>query len=58
MPPGTAEGLAASALWQQLPAVREQRLYGLPPVWSFNGLMAAERFAHLLEARLAPEIAP
>ena len=58
MPPGTAEGLAASALWQQLPAVREQRLYGLPPVWSFNGLMAAERFANLLEARLAPEIAP
>lgn len=55
MPPGTAEGLAASALWQQLPAVREQRLYGLPPVWSFNGLMAAERFANLLEARLAPE---
>jgi len=41
-----------------LPAVREQRLYGLPPVWSFNGLMAAERFANLLEARLAPEIAP
>ncbi|TXI31228.1 MAG: iron siderophore ABC transporter substrate-binding protein, partial [Aquipseudomonas alcaligenes] len=39
MPPGTADGLAASALWQQLPAVREQRLYGLPPVWSFNGLM-------------------
>ncbi|SIQ48367.1 ABC transporter substrate-binding protein [Aquipseudomonas alcaligenes] len=58
MPPGTAEGLAASALWQQLPAVRGQRLYGLPPVWSFNGLMAAERFANLLEARLAPEIAP
>lgn len=58
MPPGTVEGLAASALWQQLPAVREQRLYGLPPVWSFNGLMAAERFANLLEARLAPEIAP
>ncbi|WP_043307326.1 ABC transporter substrate-binding protein [Pseudomonas sp. ML96] len=57
MPPGTADGLARSALWQQLPAVREQRLYGLPPVWSFNGLMAAERFAHLLEARLAPEAA-
>ena len=58
MPPGTADGLAASALWRQLPAVREQRLYGLPPVWSFNGLMAAERFANLLEARLAPETAP
>jgi ferric hydroxamate transport system substrate-binding protein len=55
MPPGTADGLAGSALWRQLPAVREQRLYGLPPVWSFNGLMAAERFANLLEARLAPE---
>ncbi|MDD0843572.1 ABC transporter substrate-binding protein [Pseudomonas sp. Gutcm_11s] len=55
MPPGTEDGLAGSALWQQLPAVREQRLYGLPPVWSFNGLMAAERFAYLLEARLAPE---
>ncbi|WP_252273379.1 ABC transporter substrate-binding protein [Pseudomonas subflava] len=55
MPPGTADGLASSALWQQLPAVREQRLYGLPPVWSFNGLMAAERFANLLEARLVSE---
>lgn len=55
MPPGVKDGLAASALWNQLPAVRAGRLYDLPPVWSFNGLMAAERFANLLEARLAPE---
>lgn len=55
MPPGTEDGLASSALWNQLPAVREGRLYDLPPVWSFNGLMAAERFATLLEARLLPE---
>ena len=48
----------AAGLRQQLPAVREQRLYGLPPVWSFNGLMAAERFANLLDAQFAPERAP
>ena len=55
LPPGTAQGLADSALWQRLPMVREQRVYGLPPVWSFNGLLAAERFAGLLEQRLSEE---
>lgn len=55
LPPGTADGLARSELWKRLPAVRAQRLYALPPVWSFNGLMAAERFANLLEARFAAE---
>ena len=55
LPPGTADGLARSELWKHLPAVRAQRLYALPPVWSFNGLMAAERFANLLEARFAAE---
>jgi iron complex transport system substrate-binding protein len=55
LPPGTAQGLADSALWQRLPMVREQRVYGLPPVWSFNGLLAAERFAGLLEQRLIEE---
>ncbi|MDX5372464.1 MAG: ABC transporter substrate-binding protein [Pseudomonadaceae bacterium] len=58
LPPGTREGLAQSALWQRLPAVREQRLYDLPPVWSFNGLLAAERFALLLEERLMSEAIP
>jgi iron complex transport system substrate-binding protein len=55
LPPGTAQGLADSALWQRLPMVREQRVHGLPPVWSFNGLLAAERFAGLLEQRLSEE---
>ena len=55
LPPGTAQGLDDSALWQRLPMVREQRVYGLPPVWSFNGLLAAERFAGLLEQRLSEE---
>lgn len=55
MPPGTLERLADSALWQRLPAVQAQRLYSLPPVWSFNGLLAAERFATVLEARLLAE---
>lgn len=58
MPPGTENGLAGSALWQRLPAVQEQRLYPLPPVWSFNGLMAAERFANLLDAQFVRERAP
>ena len=58
LPPGVREGLADSALWQRLPAVREQRLYDLPPVWSFNGLLAAERFAVLLEERLTAEAMP
>jgi iron complex transport system substrate-binding protein len=55
LPPGTGQGLANSALWQRLPMVREQRVYGLAPVWSFNGLLAAERFAGLLEQRLNEE---
>lgn len=55
LPPGVAQGLTDSALWQRLPMVREQRVYGLAPVWSFNGLLAAERFAGLLEQRLSEE---
>ncbi|MET1078078.1 MAG: ABC transporter substrate-binding protein [Pseudomonas sp.] len=53
LPPGTSQGLAASALWQRLPLVRQGRVTALPPVWSFNGLLAAERFAGLLEQHLA-----
>jgi ferric hydroxamate transport system substrate-binding protein len=55
LPPGAEQGLADSALWQRLPMVREQRVHSLPPVWSFNGLLAAERFAGLLERRLSEE---
>lgn len=52
LPPDAARGLAASPLWQRLPLVRAGRAHALPPVWSFNGLLAAERFAGLLEAQL------
>ncbi|GAB3391677.1 TroA family protein [Azotobacter armeniacus] len=53
LPPDAERGLAASPLWQRLPLVRAGRMHGLPPVWSFNGLLAAERFAGLLEEHLA-----
>lgn len=55
LPPGVDRALAASELWQRLPAVRDGRVTALPPVWSFNGLLAAERFAQLLEQHLGAD---
>ena len=37
-------------LWRRLPAVREGRLVGLPPVWLGNGLPSLIAFSRLLAA--------
>ena len=43
-----ARALAASRLWQTLPAVRDHRVTVLPPVWFYGGLPAIARFARLM----------
>ncbi|SDO23866.1 ABC transporter substrate-binding protein [Vreelandella arcis] len=54
LPSGMGDGFASNALWQHLPAVKENRVVRLPAVWSFGGFPSAERFAELLsEALLA-----
>ncbi|MBS3666450.1 ABC transporter substrate-binding protein [Vreelandella boliviensis] len=54
LPSGMGDGMASNALWQQIPAVKENRVVRLPAVWSFGGLPSAARFAELLsEALLA-----
>lgn len=48
------DGFESNALWQHLPAVKENRVVRLPPAWSFGGFPSAARFAELLsEALLA-----
>tara|TARA_R110002020_G_scaffold52409_6_gene147297 strand:- start:37 stop:894 length:858 start_codon:yes stop_codon:yes gene_type:complete len=48
------DGFSNNALWQHLPAVKENRVVRLPAVWSFGGFPSAARFAELLsEALLA-----
>lgn len=42
--------LADSPLWQQMPFVRDQRCYTLPPVWMYGSLPSAQRFASQLTA--------
>ncbi len=54
LPSGMDDGITSNALWQQLPAVKENRVVRVPAVWSFGGLPSAARFAELLsEALLA-----
>lgn len=53
LPPSVESRLARSPLWNAMPFVQRQRTLQLPPVWSFGGLAAAERFARLLTQTLA-----
>jgi len=43
---------AERPLWKALPFVQRGRVAALPPVWSFGGVMAAERLARALSERL------
>ncbi|SEP41633.1 iron complex transport system substrate-binding protein [Methylobacterium sp. ap11] len=52
-PPDAARALPRSALWNALPAVRENRVHVLEPVNPFGALPAAARFARLLAEALA-----
>lgn len=56
LPAGLQAGFSGNALWQHLPAVRQQRVIQLPAVWSFGGFPSAARFADLLgDALTAPD---
>ena len=51
---GLGEQLAASPFWRWLPAVRQNEIYQIEPVWAYGGVGAVRRFAGLLtEALLA-----
>lgn len=48
LPVGVETQLSESGLWQNMSAVRQQRVSYLPPVWSFGALPSAQRFANEL----------
>lgn len=50
MPPEVARGLPDNAIWNALPAVRENRVALLDPINHFGGLPSARRFARLMVA--------
>ncbi len=52
VPENVAIRVRQSTLWANLPAVRDDRVIGIPPVWPFGGLGAARRFAHFLATGL------
>ncbi|WP_447554546.1 ABC transporter substrate-binding protein [Vreelandella sp. EE22] len=53
LPAGVQAQLSESGLWQHLPAVQNDRLVRLAPVWSFGALPSVQRFAKELAAALA-----
>ena len=53
--PKEARGMTHSPVWQQLPAVRDNRLYRAPKLWSFGGPDSAIRMLHAFTDQLAPE---
>ncbi len=48
LPVGVEAALADNGLWRHLEPVRNDRVVTLPPVWSFGGLLSAQRFAEQL----------
>ena len=52
IPEEVRASFAERPLWQALPFVREGRVASLPAVWSFGGMMSAERFARVLSDKL------
>ena len=52
IPVGVSERLQEPGLWQHLPLVRQAPVLHLPAVWSFGGVLAARRFACLLNEAL------
>ena len=57
IPEEARAAFAERPLWQALPFVREGRVAALPPVWSFGGMMSAERLARVLGDKLAASTA-
>ena len=55
VPENVAIRVRQSTLWKNLPAVRNNMVVSLAPIWPFGGLGAARRFGHLMaEALGAP----
>ena len=52
IPVGVSERLQEPGLWQHLPLVQQAPVLHLPAVWSFGGVLAARRFACLLNEAL------
>ena len=52
VPVGVGEKLQEPGLWQHLPLVQNNPVIHLPATWSFGGILAARRFATLLDGAL------
>ncbi|MFV0293003.1 MAG: iron-siderophore ABC transporter substrate-binding protein [Paracoccus sp. (in: a-proteobacteria)] len=52
VPPQARRSLSRSVLWQRLPAVAENRIYQLPRLNAFGGVLSALAFAAALEGAL------
>ncbi|MDP4493288.1 iron-siderophore ABC transporter substrate-binding protein [Vibrio sp. AH4] len=52
--PQDRQVLQTSPLWQVMAFTRENAVYELPPIWTFGGLIAAQRFSdHITEQLIA-----
>jgi len=49
------EAFLNSPLWQAMAFTRQHKVHKLPPVWSYGGLLAVERFSNQLVYMLAPQ---
>ncbi|MFC5836660.1 ABC transporter substrate-binding protein [Aeromonas bestiarum] len=56
IPVGVSERLQEPGLWQHLPLVQQAPVLHLPAVWSFGGVLAARRFASLLNEALQQDV--
>ena len=50
--PAIERQLNQSPLWQAMAFYRQQALYPLPPIWTFGGLIAAQRFSDQITQEL------
>ena len=53
--PDSLPAMTRSPVWQQIPAVREGRIYYLPALWSFGGPLSASRMATAIASHLTGE---
>ena len=53
--PQLRQSLQTSALWQAMQFTRSKSVYELPPIWTFGGLIAAQRFSNHITQRLTAQ---
>ncbi|EOG1391674.1 iron-siderophore ABC transporter substrate-binding protein [Vibrio cholerae] len=53
--PQDRQMLQSSPLWQAMAFTREKAVYELPPIWTFGGLIAAQRFSDHITKLLATQ---